>query len=306
MTGRHILVVDDSTDSRALLAATLAADGHRVSVAANGVQALKILNESTPELVVLDFNMPGLDGLETLKLVRQREQYVAVVFVTARSEKPDVVRGLDAGADDYICKPFDPEELQARVRVQLRIKDLHDRLADANRRLQEQVEIDDLTQLYNMRSMYARIDNALKRARRYKRTVGVVMIDLDHFKNVNDAHDHLFGSYVLAQLGAVIRGNVRETDLAARYGGDEFLVVLTETNAEGAAFFAERLRSVIESQECVSGEHRARVTASVGLALSDMSPDADARDLVRLADQALYEAKRQGRNRVVRWQPAPG
>src|SRR5690606_31562220 len=131
---------------------------------------------------------------------------------------------------DYIPKPFVPLEFLARVRTQLRIKDLHDQLRLMNEKLKELVDTDDLTGLFNMRSLYQKLDVELARARRYQRQVGVVMMDMDYFKSVNDGHDHLFGSYVLSQVGAIIRKTIRTTDIAARYGGDEFLIVLTEIN----------------------------------------------------------------------------
>src|SRR6185312_14464622 len=175
-----------------------------------------------------------------------REEYVAVMFVSANSRTEDVILGLDAGADDYVCKPFAVGELLARVRSQLRIKDLNDSLKKANDRLKELVDLDDLTGLFNMRSLYKRLDFELDRARRYNRSVCVLMMDLDRFKDVNDKHDHLFGSYVIKEVGKMIRDNIRKVDFAARYGGDEYLVVLTEISQEGARTFSSRLRERIE------------------------------------------------------------
>src|SRR5690606_20888894 len=148
-------------------------------------------------LVLLDVNMPDLNGLETLAFLRQNREYISTIFISGNSDDEDVIRGLDSGADDYITKPFDPAVMLARIRCQLRIKDLRDELRRANVRLQELVEIDDLTGLYNMRSLYQKVDHELGRAARFNRSVAAVMMDMDHFKSVNDEHDHLFGSYVL-------------------------------------------------------------------------------------------------------------
>jgi diguanylate cyclase (GGDEF)-like protein len=243
--------------------------------------------------------MPGLNGLETLTRLRGSDEYVSVIFVSGNSETEDVIRGLDAGADDYVCKPFEIGELLARVRAQLRIKDLNDSLKRANDRLKELVDIDDLTGLFNMRSLYKRLDFELDRARRYDRSVCVLMMDLDHFKRVNDEHDHLFGSYVLKQMGQMIRENIRRVDFAARYGGDEFLVVLTEISLEGAQTFAERLRHKIEEAIFSNEYYSIQLTSSIGLALANPNQvEVDARVLVRHADRALYNAKENGRNRV--------
>lgn len=296
---RLILVVDDDEDNLKLVSTTLQFEGYRTAEACSGEDALAKLQEISPDLVLLDINMPGISGLETLKHLRQRQDYVSVIFVTARADADDVIIGLDAGANDYICKPFDPYVMLARVRAQLRIKDLNDQLAEANRRLLELVDIDDLTGLFNMRSIYERLDKELYRARRYGRGVCVVMMDMDNFKTVNDTLDHLFGSFVLTQVGHMIAATIRKVDFAARYGGDEFLMVLTEINESGALSFAERVRQQVASEVFEKDGASMCLTASLGVAFSGGNEEGlDARALVRRADNALYEAKRAGKNRV--------
>lgn len=296
---RHILVVDDDPDNMRLITAVLGHEGYQVDEAESGSKALEKIHMKTPHLVLLDVNMPGLNGLDTLKQLRTKEHYVSVMFVSARGDTEDVVRGLDAGADDYLRKPFEPTELLARVRAKLRIKDLNDQLRVANAKLQELVDIDDLTGLYNMRSVYERLDHELERGRRYNRCVGVVMMDMDHFKSVNDDHDHLFGSFVLGETGKIIKDNIRQVDFAARYGGDEFLIVLTETSLQGIQRFAERIRKVIEKHTFVNGSDSIKLTASLGFSITAAgSQSVDARTLVRTADKALYNAKEAGRNCV--------
>ena len=309
LVNKLILAVDDDQDNLNLLAGLLEHEGYRVETALSGEEALARLKKSTPDLVLLDINMPGLGGYETLSEIRKREHYMSVIFVSARSKTDEIVCGLDAGADDYVCKPYEPVELLARVRAQLRIQDLTERLAVANDRLQELVDIDDLTGLYNMRSIYQKLDAEINRAqinraRRFGRAVGVVMLDMDFFKSVNDSHDHLFGSFVLAEVGAIIKDTIRQTDFAARYGGDEFLIVLSETSIGGAAGFAERLRKRIGEKPFTSATSRMNLTASLGLAVIEPSVhEMDARNLVRFADNALYEAKRSGKNCVRRFDP---
>ena len=297
---RFILVVDDDLDNLKLVSRTLEHVGFEVETASSGEDGLTKLSQRTPDLILLDINMPGMSGLETLKQLRKRDQYVSVIFLTAKSETEDVIYGLDAGADDYICKPFNPLELLARLNAQLRINDLHDQLRAANEKLKQLVDIDDLTGLFNMRSVYKKLDYELDRARRYNGSVAAVMMDMDNFKAVNDGHDHLFGSFVLSEVGKIIRENIRTVDFAARYGGDEFLVVLTHSHGEGAKSFAERLRKKISDYVFEQDGDSIKLTSSIGLAYcEDGNIGVDARGLVRQADSALYQAKREGKNRVV-------
>ncbi len=294
-----ILAVDDDVDNLRLVSVALRHEGYRIETANCGEEAVEKLKTIKPDLILLDINMSGMTGLETLKAIRAREDYINVILVSARSDSGDVVKGLDTGADDYICKPFDPMELLARVRAQLRIKDLADRLAKANERLRELVDIDDLTGLYNMRSIYQKIENEISRAKRYDRGLAIVMMDMDNFKEVNDTNDHLFGSFVLSEVGKLIRNNIRSIDFAARYGGDEFLIALSETNLEGARLFAERLRKVISEHVFAKDGNTIRLTASIGVAVAHPAQyPIDAKGLVRFADHAMYDAKRTGKNRV--------
>lgn len=296
---RRVLVVDDDPDSLSIIGEALRWEGYQVDTAISGQLAIEKIQTWNPHLVLSDVNMPEFSGIETLRDLRRKEQYVSVMFISGNSTTEAVINGLDAGADDYIPKPFDPLELLARVRTQLRIKDLNDQLRTANERLKELVDIDDLTGLFNMRSVYQRLESEMDRARRFGRQVCVVMMDMDHFKGVNDGHDHLFGSFVLSEVGAVIKHCIRSIDLGARYGGDEFLMILTETNAEGAHKFCERLRSSIEEKLFKNGKDEIRLTCSIGFAITPPGDrETDARGLVRTADHALYDAKRAGRNTV--------
>ncbi len=297
--GRRILVVDDDQDNLALVSRILAAEEYLVETASNGALALEKIEVWYPDLVLLDVNMPGLSGLETLHKLRDRREYVAVILVSANNDNEDVIRGLDAGADDYVGKPYDPRVLLARTRAQLRIKDLNDELAQANRKLQNLVDIDDLTGLYNMRSIYQRLEKALHDGQQQLSAVCVIMMDMDHFKRVNDDHDHLFGSFVLSRVGELIKKHIRKSDFAARYGGDEFLVALTNVNLETASTIAERLRETIAKTTFINGPDAIDLTVSLGYAITQPGDTRlDAKTLVRIADRALYEAKEQGRNRV--------
>lgn len=296
---RRILVIDDDPDSLSIIAEALLWEGYQVHTCISGSEGLQQIQNWSPDLILLDVNMPEMNGMETLRDLRQRTNYVSVMFISGNTSTAHVISGLDAGADDYIPKPFEPLELLARVRTQLRIKDLNDQLRLANEQLKELVDTDDLTGLFNMRSVYQRVEAELLRARRFNRQVCVVMMDMDYFKTVNDGHDHLFGSFVLSEVGVIIRKCIRNIDLGARYGGDEFLMLLTETNAEGASKFCERLRNMINNHIFVSGKDSMQLTCSLGFAItSPGDSQTDARGLVRSADHALYEAKKAGRNCV--------
>lgn len=294
-----ILLIDDDHDNLRLLKRVLINEGYDVADADSGTAGLQELSQFQPDLVLLDVNMPDLNGLETIKLLKKKDSNLAVIFITANTGTEDVIRGLEAGALDYIRKPFSTLELLARVRTQLRVKKLQDDLRQANLKLKNLVDTDDLTGLFNMRSVYEKLDNEIDRGRRYGHGVGVIMMDMDHFKKVNDNHDHLFGSFVLSEVGKMISRNIRSVDFAARYGGDEFLICLTHTDAEGAKQFAERLRKKIAEKLFQQKEDEIELTASMGVAvIANGRSSIDGRSLVRHADRALYESKEKGRNRV--------
>ena len=293
----RILLVDDDPANLTVIQEALAREGYSVKAVENGALALTEVACWKPHLVLLDVNMPGMSGHELLKKINSGPEFISVIFVSGNSATEDIICGLDAGADDYVCKPFIIPELLARVRARLRIKSLQDQLAEANRKLTEMVEVDDLTGLYNMRSLYDKLDRELSRCRRFGRSVVVVMLDMDHFKKVNDQNDHLVGSQALAEVGRIISKNVRKIDHAARYGGDEFIIILSELKLNGAITFCERLRKAIEQHEFRIDGNLLNLTCSIGFAISaPESPTHDARELVRKADRALYDAKEASRN----------
>jgi two-component system, cell cycle response regulator len=295
---RRILIVEDDSNVQALIKEALENAGYETALASSAQEGLDLAKTFKPSLVLTDQDMPGTTGIEMLRALRSELNYVAVIFVSGRSDVTLVAQALKAGADDYIRKPFRFEELMARVEACLRTHDLHHELMAANQQLQDMVERDHLTGLFNMRSMYDRIDGELGRARRFGRKVACVMMDMDRFKSVNDTHDHLFGSFVLKEVGKLITETMRSSDFAARYGGDEFLVVLTDTDEKGAGIFCERLRERVANDKFFDGKSGMRLTVSLGCAVSMPGSPCDARQLVRVADHALYKAKDLGRNRV--------
>lgn len=295
---RRILVIDNDKDNLEILLEPLRWEEYDARGLSSEEEVNKLIETWIPHVVILDWMSPSMVGLSILKSIKERLSNISCVFVSENSSTEAIIEALDAGADDYIVKPFVPLELLARIRSQLRIRDLHEQLMFANARLKELVDRDDLTNLFNMRSLYQKLDFEMERARRFHRDVCVVMMDMDYFKTVNDGHDHLFGSFVLSEVGKIIRANTRNIDIPARYGGDEFLVVLTETNHEGALFFCERLRAHIQNTHFINGDDEIKLTASLGFAISLPGEHINAKELVRRADHALYEAKHNGRNQV--------
>lgn len=293
---RKIVVVEDDPAVAEILRDALEGAGYQVSMAPTGSEGLMLIRDLQPDVVLTDQDMPEQTGLEMLRELRSQQNYVAVLFVSARGDVEMVTQALRAGADDYIRKPFRVEEMLARIEACLRTRDLHQQLLVANQQLQQTVERDYLTGLFNMRSMYERIDGEIKRAARFGRELAAIMVDMDHFKRVNDEHDHLFGSFVLKETGRLITETMRDSDFAARYGGDEFLIVLTDVHLEGARAFCERLRARVKKHLFEDGKDQIQLTISMGGAITQ-AKNIDARALVRRADEQLYKAKEKGRDR---------
>jgi diguanylate cyclase (GGDEF)-like protein len=296
---KRILVVEDDPMTLEVIVEALVQADFSVQYSSNPQEALQIIEDWEPHLVLTDHDMPGMSGMDLLKQLRARDNYVTVIFVSGRKDVKIKVSALEEGADDFVDKPFRIEELIARVRVCLRNNDIHRELKDKNEQLEKMVDIDDLTGLYNMRTIYDRIDTELARASRQDHNVAVIMMDMDRFKSVNDDNDHLFGSFVLQEVGKIIKNAIRDYDFAARYGGDEFLICLNNIEVSAAKGFCERLRSLIGNHEFRDGNSSMYLTCSLGVAVAKPSTQIDARDLVREADYALYDAKDAGRDRSV-------
>lgn len=294
---RRILVIDHELASLNALLEPLRWEGFDARGVTSGDLALHIASTWKPHVVLMEW-IPSLNPEGFLKEIKSLAPQASILFVSSNTATETIIAGLDAGADDYIVKPFVALELLARIRTHLRIRDLHEQLVVANEKLLELVDIDDLTGLFNMRSLYQRLELEMDRARRFGRYVAVVMMDMDYFKSVNDGHDHLFGSFVLSEVGKIIKANVRNIDIPARYGGDEFLIVLTETNHEGVEYFCERLREAISKTTFINGKDAIKLTVSLGFSLTALGESMTSRELVRRADVALYDSKRSGRNRV--------
>ncbi|HEX6941013.1 MAG TPA: PleD family two-component system response regulator [Longimicrobiales bacterium] len=300
----RILVVDDSRDNLEVLSTRLRFRGYAVETATTGEEALERVAESPPDLILLDVMMPGLDGYEVARRIRadSRLPFIPIILITARDSTQDKVAGLDAGANDYLTKPINFPELEARVRSMLRIKELHEELEDKNKELARLSISDGLTGLYNHRHIQEVVREEFERAKRSREPLAVVMFDFDHFKKVNDTYGHQVGDRVLQEMAMILRRTAREIDKLGRYGGEEFIAVLPDTGIDDAATFAERVRERVERHPFAVGRARPlHLTVSAGVATYPHPAVYNPRTLIHRADQALYTAKAEGRNRVVRF-----
>ncbi|MCA1815196.1 MAG: diguanylate cyclase [Acidobacteria bacterium] len=286
----NVLLVDDDEDKRQLLKVALEMAGYNVRTAEDGAEGLAAVESHQPDLIVTDVMMPNMDGYEMVRRVRANPstRFIPVIIQTAaRGDTDDVRRGAEVGALGYITDPTDLDLLLARARTLLDFKNYLDTCEEA-------AFTDHLTGLANRRRFERQLEREVARTRRFERPFCLLLLDIDHFKNVNDAHGHDAGDEVIRRLGVALQAGTRGIDTAARIGGEEFAVILTETDFAGGLEVAERLRaSFAEKHPAPVGQ----VTVSVGLA--EFNADTrDARELFNAADAALYEAKRQGRNRV--------
>ncbi len=312
--GLRILAVDDDPVSLKLLQRHLEKAGHSVVTASNGRQALAAALETNPQIVVTDWMMPEMDGLQFCKALRRfgsgRKMYV--LLLTGRGEEDRIVEAFEAGVDDYIVKPFKPKLLLARIRAGRRVVELQDlvekdkklqreqvaKLAVLNRKLRAAALTDPLTDLPNRRYAMKRLDMEWANAKRSGNPMSVIMLDIDEFKRINDSYGHDVGDVVLKETAAAMQRTLRRSDTCARMGGEEFLVICPNTDPEGAANLAERIRAEVEQNLVKSGNFEGNVTASLGFATRTHRVGG-VEKLLKLADEAVYEAKAKGRNCVV-------
>jgi diguanylate cyclase (GGDEF)-like protein len=296
-----VLAAEDNPVFQSMLRALLTKWGYDVVPARDGLEALRILESAVPpRLAILDWMMPGMDGVELCRRVRAsgREPYIYILLLTGRTESQDLVEGMDAGADDYITKPFNAHELRVRLRAGRRILDLQEELMVAREALRDQATHDGLTGLLNRTTILDALRTELTRAARERRPVALLMVDLDHFKLVNDTHGHLAGDAVLRETARRMKSSVRPYDSLGRYGGEEFLMVLPGCDAAAAQAQAERFRETLAGEPIAIGDQSIRVTCSIGVSGCTGPLVSGSDTLVREADFALYQAKNRGRNQV--------
>jgi two-component system, cell cycle response regulator len=296
-----VLIADDDPVSLRLLQVSLTSAGYRVVVAPNGSEALRIMNrDDSPRLAVLDWMMPSLDGVDVCRAVRRsaREPYLYIIMLTAKGHQSEIIEGLEAGADDYITKPYDLQELKARLRAGRRILELQEQLVNAREQLRMQATHDALTGLFNRAAILEVLEREVVRSNREKYPMAVIMADLDHFKDINDTYGHQAGDEVLKETARRMLASFRPYDVVGRYGGEEFLIVVPTSELATAMELADRLRQNISAEPVVASTgFPIPVTLSLGVASSSTERNQPAH-LLRLADEALYTAKNAGRNRV--------
>jgi diguanylate cyclase (GGDEF)-like protein len=306
----RVLIVDDHPDNVEVIRARLEASGYRTTCATDGEEALTLVREDPPDLILLDVMMPKVSGMEVAREIKGAKDlpFIPIIMQTALDSVEAKVEGLGAGADDYITKPINFAELEARVRSMLRIKELHDAverrerdLARANLELQRMAVTDGLTGLYNRRHVEERLREMFEHSQRLHEPLSVVLLDLDHFKSVNDTHGHQAGDEVLRQFALLLKTVARDIDRVGRYGGEEFLVVLPGTVLDAAVTFAERARQEVEGYVFKFDGGTLRRTVSCGVAGWPHPRIRNCDELVKAADDALYVAKGRGRNRAIRF-----
>jgi diguanylate cyclase (GGDEF)-like protein len=291
----RLLIVDDNAALRTDMIRILKASDPLLEIleAQDGIAALKLLKDSEVDVIITDMVMPRMDGLKLLAAIRKDErlQHIPVIMVTSQNQIEEKLLTFEYGAHDFLTKPYHPAELVARTRVMLRIR-------AQMRAIEQQAILDPLTGLYNQNYLNGAVTRELKRCQRYNLNLSFLMIDVDHFKSINDTHGHLIGDEVLRAVGKILQTTLRGYDFAVRYGGDEFLVVLAQNNPLGAAYLAQRIREMVQNHP-LPQLAPSSVTVSIGVASFAGNGNPTTNALIEAADQALYAAKRQGRNRVV-------
>ncbi|MBC8014271.1 MAG: diguanylate cyclase [Sporomusaceae bacterium] len=315
----NVLIVDDNHDSLQILAEIVEKSGCQAVLAVDGEQALKYLELVKPDLILLDIVMPKMDGYEVCSRLKQDIDLrdIPVIFLTAKSEIEDIVKGFEVGGIDYVSKPFNMIELQARIKNHLVLKKCHDEIKVANaglrevnkeieiknselKQILEQLELtaktDMLTGLYNRRHMVDEIKKEVAKCLRHTKSFSLIMADIDFFKRVNDTYGHNCGDYVLKLVAETLQFSIRKVDTVARWGGEEFLILLPETGEEGAELLAERIRKNVAEQAIHYNNALFNITITLGVAIFNSNEEVD--EVIKRADKALYNGKEKGRNCV--------
>ena len=298
----RVLVAEDSAIYQRLIGNCLRDWGFNATMAKDGKEAWEVLRHpDSPKLVLLDWVLPGLDGIELCQRIRQASSegtYSYIIVLTGKSGQKEMLEAMKAGADDYIVKPFDEPALQARLSVGKRILDLHEELVSARESMRHAATHDRLTGILNRGEVMEALVRELERGRRDKKPVGIILADVDHFKNVNDTLGHQFGDEVLKEIAHRLRSKLRIYDSVGRYGGEEFLLVLPGCDVVNTIVRADELRSHLCNQPIVASKVSRTITASMGVAVATDPGGTDVESLIGQADRGLYAAKKNGRNRV--------
>lgn len=304
----RILIVDDTPENMEIIGKLLESEGYDLYLAENGQSALVLAQKVDFDLILLDIMMPELDGFQTYSEIKKLKPLdpTPVIFLTAKVDIESVIKGFEIGGADYVRKPFNGLELKARVKYQLQLRSMRQEIAyqnrclqEANQKLQAYATTDPLTQLFNRRKITELIQYEMERSKRNQTSFSIMIGDIDHFKNVNDSHGHSFGDFVLEKTSRRLIESVRSQDSVARWGGEEFLILMPETDAEGAGTLAEKLRAIISETAYEYSAGVLHITMTFGVCSYNGTQSFE--QLVKCADDALYYGKEQGRNRVILW-----
>lgn len=302
-----VLISEDDDVSRRMLQSILKKWDYEVLITDNGMDALSILlSDDAPNMAILDWIMPQMTGVDVCREIRKygKEPYSYLILLTSKGRKEDIVFGIEAGADDYITKPFNIQELKVRLRAGKRIIELSEQLISSRDAMKIAATYDSLTGIWNRAAIFDTFKKEFSRANREKKPISIILADLDHFKQINDKYGHPAGDEVLRKTASVLTEVLRDYDTCGRYGGEEFLIVLPGCNAETALVIAQRLCYLIEAQPIIIPGYELKVTSSMGVATLTNFDEIDKIDLkdmnmlLKIADTALYQAKNDGRNCV--------
>jgi diguanylate cyclase (GGDEF)-like protein len=293
-----VLVIEDHPDQRDLLAIVLQREGYKVVTAANGLEALEKLETEKVQIALSDIMMPKMDGFELIKRIRSDSalKSIYLILITARIQEGDRVRGLDLGADDYITKPFSFSELLARIRVGSRV-------VQYQQHLEYQTQVDSLTGLFNRRAFEKKIQEEFERSKRYHNPLSLLILDIDNFKRINDTYGHHGGDAALVKISETFREKTRQSDFPSRYGGEEFVLILPETDQDSALQVGSKIHEAIRSCAFGTTARPFALTVSIGVSSTSVTFYSEWRQLLDDADRALYLAKNSGKDRIEIWEP---
>jgi diguanylate cyclase (GGDEF)-like protein len=292
-----ILVVDDLEQNLKAVGTILNEVGYNTTFASSGKQALERLRYTMPDLILLDLVMPDMDGLQVCQLIKEQKDYqgIPIIFLTASYKQEDVINAFELGAVDYVTKPFRKLELLARVKTHLSLKHITDELKKTLVEVEKLAQTDSLTGVLNRRSFLKVAEQEFQRACRYKTTFSILLLDIDHFKKINDTYGHLAGDRALITFTSVVSSVLRNVDVIGRYGGEEFVVLMPQTDALQALTVANRICSLVAEISILTVTNPLKMTVSIGLAVYQPD-DTTIEDLLNRSDDALYRAKAKGRN----------
>lgn len=295
-----ILAVDDDPANGILMEKLLTKGGYKTKILSDSEKIFSSLAEQKPDLILLDLMMPNIDGLELCKQIKLNSLYqeIPIIFLTASQEKKDLLQAFDLGAVDYLTKPFYYQELLARVKIHLELKLTRDKLNQALREVEHLAKTDELTGIANRRHFYDLAEREFQLAKRKTRNFALLIIDIDHFKQINDTYGHLVGDEAIKFVAQESSRNLRQQDLLARWGGEEFIVFLSDTNLIEALIIANRIKNRLQCQPLLINSEPISLTVSLGLSVYH-EQDESLNDTISRADQALYQAKKTGRNKIM-------